>query len=885
MIPGKPVAHYQVLEKLGEGGMGVVYKARDPRLDRFLAIKVLPPGKVSDPERVRRFFQEAKSASALNHPNIVHIYDIGDTDGSPFIAMEYVKGRTLEQLIGRKGLKLRDALHYSVQITDALAKAHAAGIVHRDMKPSNVMVTDDGLVKVLDFGLAKLTERGATDECAATETLEAAPRTEEGTIVGTVAYMSPEQAEGKVVDGRSDIFSFGSVLYEMVTGQRPFRGDTKVSTIASILREEAKPPGELVEFLPLEVERIIARCMRKDPGRRFQHMDDLKIALDDVKAESESGALPGVRAIQRPRRARLLGIALACAASAAALWYFATGKTGTEAALKAVPLTSYPGTEQDPSFSPDGNQVAFSWKGEKQENFNIYIKLTGAGTPLRLTTNPGDDVSPAWSPDGRSIAFLRRLPVKSSVVLVPALGGPERILGEVGDVSDRPALSWSPDGKWLAGVDRSSPAAQSSLFLLSIESGEKRKLTSPRATDSSGDSSPAFSPDGRTLVFSRSILDTVSDLYTIELSKDYLPQGEPKRLTFYRGWIPEAAWTPDGREIIYSTGQWESLNLWRIPASGAGGPRQIPFIGEGGSGPAVSRMGNRLAYSRRLTDVNIWRVEVPGGAPPKPGSALPPVSLASSTHIEHTPMLSPDGAKIAFSSNRSGSWEIWVCDSDGSKPAPLTALNGPFARIPRWSPDGKRIAFDSRQAGHADIYVMNAEGGQPRRVTSNPANNTTPSWSRDGQWLYFTSDRGGIQQIWKTRADGALPEQAVQITTKGGAAALESLEGKFVYYQRDEDLWRMPVEGGDAVRILGAVRWTTYAVVEKGIYFIGPAGSSPSREPWLQFYNFSTSGITPVKAIPRPPHMGLSASADGRWILYTQVDQQGSDLMLVENFR
>src|SRR5574340_268865 len=279
---GQRLLHYEVTEKLGEGGMGVVYKARDTHLDRFVALKVLPAHAMTNQDRKRHFIQEAKAASALNHPNIITIHDI-DADGAvDFIAMEYVHGKTLDALIGRKGLPLKDALRFAVQITGALARAHDAGILHRDLKPSNVMVDDHGLVKVLDFGLAKLTQ---PDENEADATRTVKPTTEEGKIVGTAAYMSPEQAEGKPLDARSDIFSFGAMLYEMITGRRAFHGDTSVSTLAAVINREPAPLGESV---PREVERVITRCLRKDPGRRFFHMQDLKVALEERSEEHTS---------------------------------------------------------------------------------------------------------------------------------------------------------------------------------------------------------------------------------------------------------------------------------------------------------------------------------------------------------------------------------------------------------------------------------------------------------------------------------------------------------------------------------------------------------------------------------------------------------------------
>jgi serine/threonine protein kinase len=288
---GQALGHYRIEAKLGEGGMGVVYRAFDTHLDRPVAIKLLRADAISSPERKRRFVQEAKAASALNHPNIIHIYDITSSGETDFIAMEFVAGKTLHQLIGKNDLPLRDTLKYSIQIADALARAHSAGIVHRDLKPANIIIEEHGRVKLLDFGLAKLTEKTVDSEAAtATITARDAPLTEEGSIIGTVAYMSPEQAEGRKVDARSDIFSFGSVLYEMVTGRQPFEGATKMSTILAILQQEPPPPVGLVPNLPAELEKIILRCLRKDRDRRTQHIDDIKLALEELEELKDHSA-------------------------------------------------------------------------------------------------------------------------------------------------------------------------------------------------------------------------------------------------------------------------------------------------------------------------------------------------------------------------------------------------------------------------------------------------------------------------------------------------------------------------------------------------------------------------------------------------------------------
>jgi tetratricopeptide (TPR) repeat protein/tRNA A-37 threonylcarbamoyl transferase component Bud32 len=351
---GQRLLHYQILEKLGAGGMGVVYKARDTHLDRFVAIKILPPEKVSDPQRKARFVQEAKAASALNHPNIVHIYDIGTDAGVEFIAMEYVAGKALDQLIPRKGMRLNEALRIAAQVADAMARAHQAGIVHRDLKPSNLMVDEHGAVKIVDFGLAKLTETAETDGDAATRTVLA--RTEEGTIVGTAAYMSPEQAEGRELDGRSDIFSFGAVLYEMVTGRRAFSGDTAIATLATVIKEHPTPVSELAPETPRDFEKLITRCLQKQPDRRWQSMADLHVALGELREESDSGA---GRAVSSPAKggSRWRWVALALLplviAGAWLLWRYGTREAPPKRILTTrdvLVLADFANSTGDPVF-------------------------------------------------------------------------------------------------------------------------------------------------------------------------------------------------------------------------------------------------------------------------------------------------------------------------------------------------------------------------------------------------------------------------------------------------------------------------------------------------------------------------------------------------------
>src|SRR5688572_6696494 len=338
---GRTLDHYRIESKLGEGGMGVVYKARDTHLNRLVAIKVLPPSRMGDADRKERFVREARAASALNHPGIVTIHDIRSHEGVDFIVMEYVHGQTLDELIPAGGMRPVHALKHAVQIADALARAHGAGVLHRDVKPSNVMITAEGRVKILDFGLAKLAEPAEPSADAATMTR---PLTEEGVVVGTAAYMSPEQAEGRPLDARSDVFSFGALLYETLTGAKPFAADSWLATLAKILKEDPTPPGQLAR-IPPDLEKAVLRCLRKDPARRYQTMADLKVALEDVE---ESGSGKQVRQARLSRRwawAALLPLLLV----AGFLAWRAGRSPESMAPLQAVPLTTQPGVHRYPS--------------------------------------------------------------------------------------------------------------------------------------------------------------------------------------------------------------------------------------------------------------------------------------------------------------------------------------------------------------------------------------------------------------------------------------------------------------------------------------------------------------------------------------------------------
>ena len=881
--PGK----FTLLEKIGEGGMGRVYKAKDTRLERFVAVKLLPEARLADPERRARFVQEAKAASALNHPNIVTIHDFAEQDGQSLIVMELVEGKSLDELIPRKGMRLNEVLRIAAQVADALSAAHAIGIVHRDLKPGNIMVDVHGRVKVLDFGLAKLSAPStppAAEEPTRTFAMDQ-PHTEEGAIVGSVPYMSPEQAEGRPLDARSDIFSFGVVMYEMLSGRKPFQGATRVATLSAILKESPKPLSELAPEIPRELERLVDRCLRKDPERRWQSMRDLRVALLELQEESDSGALA---AAERPKSARRKGPRLAIAAAAAvallgagAWWWTHRTVEDLQQEVTVVPLTAHPGDERDPSFSPDGSQLAFSWAPDGGLP-DIYLKLIGPGEPIRLTNTPDADKRlPKWSPDGKWITFLQTVRDSHGVfgpagaVVIPALGGPERVLAEdIGSWS----LSWSPDSHWVAYAG-GNPR---SLYLAAVPGVERKLVVGPLDGKYPVDSG-VLSPDGRKLAVSFS-MGGYQPLYVVSLSADHQAQSQPKLLT-PADWIAVSlVWSPDSKEILFirGTGGNQGLDTAMFRVSIAGGaPRQIQFAGNNPWYFDVAHQGHRLAFTRMHRKANIYRVELEAAGV----IAKEPQVIASSSRQDRYPTYSPDGRRIAFVSNRSGPMEIWTAQAGGENPVQLTTSRDPDeTTMPQWSPDGGKIAYVSTGISKpaTNIFVIPSAGGVAQKVTDDGISHIFPSWSRDGRWIYFAKgDSNDSLNIWKVPAAGG---DAIQVTRHGGAFAQESPDGKWLYFATpDYAIRKAPLTGGEEQEFARDVQRYWFSVTAQGVYYLGPPTGRQGAA--IRFMGHAGGEPKVIGRIQRPvAGGGLSLSPDGRSLLYSQYDQLAAELMLVENF-
>jgi Tol biopolymer transport system component/DNA-binding winged helix-turn-helix (wHTH) protein len=566
---------------------------------------------------------------------------------------------------------------------------------------------------------------------------------------------------------------------------------------------------------------------------------------------------------------------------------------------EVVPLTSLPGQEISPSFSPDGSQVAFGWDGETNgAGFDLYVKVIGTDKPLRLTNHPASWVGVAWSPDGRYIAVNRLDKEDGGIFLVPALGGPERKLTSTLPVF-RPrmaAISWSPDGKQLAFVDHPPSALRTlpQLFLLSLDTLERKAVETgcPRVID------PGFAPMRSQLAYV-----CIEDDGYFSLNVQEFSGGKSTRLFGGLQRIGGASWTHDGARIIFS------YNFSSYNAIAGGDLRQVTLdrprhmekmeVGHDASSAVVSSSGNRLAYVQSRVSENIWRVDLNG-------AKAQAHKLVSSTREENGPNISPDGRKIVFVSNRSGSEEIWVCDSDGDNAQQLTSIGGALTSTPRWSPDGKQIAFDSRAGGEANIYVIDASGGMPRRVETGTLVNSLPSWSHDGRWLYFVNAPADWSPtVWRVAAAGG---HAVQLTKAASLMPIESPDGRYVYFVRNTEgkfrLWRIRPDGSDGAMVDGmpplGSSGPEWWPVQSGIYFYGNVAGKQE----VDLLDLRTSRIRRIYTPGRPPEPGRSAtsrdpqvavqcpdtwggglavSLDGKWLLYSRIDETASDLMLVEN--
>ena len=844
---GQTIDRYRIVEELGQGGMGVVYKARDTLLDRFVALKFLPPDKSSDSERRRRFLHEAKSASALNHPGIVAVHDVLSVDGQDVLVMELVEGETLESVLSRKRLPLGRGLGIAIGIADALARAHASGIVHRDLKPANVMVTSDG-VKVLDFGLAKPVEAAYVDPESPTIAPDESSLTHERAILGTVPWMSPEQASGEPVDARSDIFAFGVLLYELFTGQHPFRRGTSNATLIAIRNEDPVPPTTHVPTLPPEAERAVLRCLHKNPTHRWQSLSDLGAVLEDLKEDTESGRRivtepPATRWRIHPALVAAVAATIAAAISLVALLNRNEPPAVTPLALSR--LTYDAGAGLYPAISPDGNLVAFSSDREGNGDLDIWVRHINRPEPVRLTDHPGNDQFSRFSPDGSLIVFTSNRD-GGGIFVINALGGEERKITGPGMFPQ-----FSPDGADVVYVadEPSAPGGLFGMYRVPVDGGTPEPVVqgfgvwrSPRAAG------PVFSPDGTLIMFrgaprddpgkddwwlarypdgepySSGTLDAFPqidvvqfpslwlpgrllflagttiegiNLYSTKISDDGMVSGPPRPLTAGPGmtWVPSVS--KNGR-IALARFSWV-IHLWEVsldPASGrpTGPPNQITDDAAPKISLSLDRSGDRLAYSafagpreKRRAEVRLQdRVT---------GEESIPISFDAIGLAAH-PNLSPDGSQMTWRALSGGKWTTFV--------------------VPIGEPVGRELCTDCRvisffsggdeilvRRGQALSRLRIADGEETPVLEIEDARLLDSDLSADDRSIaLLVGEPKNTMKIYAVDINERASPHAswIEVVASNSyiGAPRWSIDGRFLYYLSDRDdflcVWATPVD-------------------------------------------------------------------------------------------
>ncbi len=772
---GQVIGHYRILEKLGAGGMGEVYRAEDLTLKRHVALKVLPPDVSDSPEKLERFRREAETLAALDHPNIVTLFSVEqaqpettsqeETPTVHFLTMQLVEGKPLSELIPREGLSIERALQIGISLTEALRAAQEKGVIHRDLKPANVMLDQEGRVKVLDFGLAKLFRAELDDQASvvATELM-----TQEGVVLGTIPYMSPEQLQGEAVDQRTDIFSLGILLQEMLCGQRPFQASNTAALMSIMLRDPPIVASSLKPGLPEKLDRILQRCLEKDPLLRYQSADELwpelkeaqnlsgaatsseieaaveralsKVPSDQgITTDSEPTPSPDTGRLTPPRRHWTVALITLLAGLVAMSVYLVLDRKNDgpqipapSAQLNYRQLTSQPGTEQYPSLAPDGQWVAYSAEGLEYQD--IYLQSVSGQKPFNLTEESGaDNIQPTFSPDGSQIAF------RSS-----REGGGIFVMGRTGEAVRRVSRkgynpTWSPDGTRIAYSNESvdlNPlnwAGQTEISMIDLSTGNEVQLPVENAVQ------PVWSPDGQRIAYVARMGDpTRMDLATIPINGGEATSLSEDETT---EWSPE--WSSDGKYLYFASDRSGSMNLWRIgieqtTGQATGPPEALTTPATYLAHPSLSADGRRVAYSSVLMTQNVQRIDFE----PTTAAVGDQITWVTSGSILCSSVdPSPDGEWIAFYTRSRPEGDLYLARADGSGLRQLTS-DSAIDRVPRWSPSGDWIAFFSDRSGSLQLWRIRPDGSDLQQLTDHPENASLAAWSPSGSQIAVLAGLG-----------------------------------------------------------------------------------------------------------------------------------------------
>ena len=931
LSPGTKLGRYEIKSQIGAGGMGEVYLAEDTRLERTVALKILPAHVANDQQRMNRFVQEAKTASALNHPNILTIYEIEEIDSIHLIATEFIDGETLRMRIQRGSVSPNEALDIAIQVASALSAAHDAGIVHRDLKPENIMLRRrDGIVKLLDFGIAKLSEPALEPGFSNIDT-EAMTRaridTAPGTVMGTIGYMSPEQARGLPVDARTDLWSLGVVLYEMIAGRAPFAEATATDVLVSVLQKEAPPLAQFSKNTPEALEWIVTKALSKDKEERYQTAKELAGDLRKLKQQvefqtelersfpSDHSVPPSLQSPQhtvasmlaattaevvtRKVRIWLLLVPLIVATAVVAL-VLLLRKSEQPVSLNTLPkmsqLTFAEGVEQYPAWSADGKQLAYS--AEVAGIRKIFRKNLETGEEMQLTKGFNDDIQPVWSPDGETILFVRAIQPNQKLEPADVFGSFEggdiwsvnvRSGGEARLIDKAVNPAFSPDGKSIAfdaawvGTHRiwiADKLGQNAQQLTSDTSEEFRHVR------------PRWSPDGTRIVF-QNVEGTKFNVRVVDVSQRKLQ------------WVTNdlfnnlnPVWSQSGKFIYFSSDRGGGYNVWRVRFSSNGVAASSPQQITTGAGQdvelAMSADGKKLALSILKQNADVWRLPVS----PESGKASgEPEEVITTTREDSRASWSPDGTKIVFNSDRGGDMNLWLYSiGDGLTKQLTRGPGGDFQGT--WSPDENTIVFFSSRSGNADIWALDLETSALKQLTTGGAIEINPFFSPDGKLIAYQSDQTGRPEVWVMNADGTNAHQLTRVGVRGHFLRWTKLGDAVMFRCSNCDKPRtmqVGLDGSDPVP-LGEITGGAHMSLSRDYSLIMDVLGHKAL--WVSPLSVTSGGgvaasgagaaVSPTKVFEFPDkdvRIDYPVwSPDGKWVLFDRFRPQGGDIWMIENF-